>query len=1643
MEERQTPRRSQSQTRISKERETLLSQNHYNQLLRKCKDLAKKPNFKKLRVIVQANRKEINDDSDSESEDDSEISSYEFRKIQFFPLEKYFEATSISYRFNQDEDLVILLKGTTSQYLSTKWLSLKIDPNLPNSVQAALEEVPSELNFEAKERVYSKHGLRVISLLIDGAFVFMMENLRVRYNPPRRPFGEVSILGWDQNLWKFYTRDQESIFFYSLKENGMKKEFKIKKFLSEKRWRGSKNRPKKANKTHGYDHLSFKYLPSGGYDQSSDRLLCLAVKYKRIAHGENQRVVSHARLYLFNFSKIEKEGVFLEEMCVSETNVLKSLKFSIDPNMDFEEISQDLLVTPQSDTIGIAMTQKLLYKVDLYPDDQDFVNFENEEKEPFSVNKEVLHLALFGMSDDKLEIKSRSSISYNLDRGKFEGDSSPKDLLLACSEDESLYYSISPSSSNFIHIHQSHDFISCDAKKAANINKKKVLIELNPVNNWQEAFDQGFEAYSKILKIRRSEAVLTLFSRSNVKIIETGIIAYQGELKNGQFSFDNLKDSDQIQFHLAEALGEGDVGNRLLLPEKRENDPESHRPLKYYWSKKQKSARAVVPNYNPRENEFSLKIFNFNKSPVLLAEIRKREIESRIGKNERYRDVRSFENVNFTIIPESRNDVGNPAEQFHASKKFNTVVFTGLRAVNQRSERFNSKNSELCVLFIFKKTQKSRSSRSASQRGSADSQESSSESSEIENQKFGFELQEDPVFYQGDYRDVKIWFPPDKTNKRAKEKPESKNKKEGKEHKRFFMLAKNSSRNPTGVNLFVVNIDPEDDPESSMSQSQSKMLDQKLRLLEPQMYFEASAELSSLHLPLKVDFDVYRSSTQLLIQTGAVIEEDQSKKYSLQALDVWEIDSSIKQILREKATKSKKIEKKSQKKAKKLNSCPKTQILYKKSDCLDLDLSRFHIIKELSLILLGPFSYARIQNSQSSAGPEFSYQKVQREPRFERTIRSQLSDNNSYVLLVSEEKENKNNFCYTIWKRGGKLRLCLSFEIEKDSPIFYTMDESLRSLVFVNKKGWPVKLKVKEKTDSESLTVSKRYLEGFLGCLDDICEEKSVVGVAQDAEALTESVQSLARNKAIQGTRFDRLAYLREIHVVHNLLYVLVVLKQSSLLKCSLQRIGFYPYLYSKKMNPLMAAVEINDSATLVVFAEYLRSSTWENLDILTPLFRMIPFHKIMLTSSPELQGLLLENFFEVTKKQNREDCLKFSNNGREAAAPKAEFYPLESDHSSEALLTFGSFLTPEEERTVEETENRAVLEGKEVIPVSRQVTRTCFSSSIRHKSCRMLLEVANRVSEQNLMTYFAPIISFLWRQNKWSWVLFFFSIESVFLISNLAYVLFFPTITWVFLLAISTTTIQLIIQLVSITLSKHGDGLSLERSFLVALYLALYLVSYLLFSSDLTQQNLALNFFISILVVIMGLRLVYLLSLFDSLRYFNSAILSVFGKLLAFIGLVVLIIVVFTFTGLYMIREAIDKYKGLTSFGAIGRLRYQFYFYYNYLFYGWEKFVKSDLLDDYEFTLYLLASVFLALFIGSLFLALVFKNFMKFNARRRVADIKLKLKILTQFASILSFFEGGDTGSFSNSDFKSMNHVYLITPSDNDFGWKVKEIDV
>ena len=105
MEERQTPRRSQSQTRISKERETLLSQNHYNQLLRKCKDLAKKPNFKKLRVIVQANRKEINDDSDSESEDDSEISSYEFRKIQFFPLEKYFEATSISYRFNQDEDL--------------------------------------------------------------------------------------------------------------------------------------------------------------------------------------------------------------------------------------------------------------------------------------------------------------------------------------------------------------------------------------------------------------------------------------------------------------------------------------------------------------------------------------------------------------------------------------------------------------------------------------------------------------------------------------------------------------------------------------------------------------------------------------------------------------------------------------------------------------------------------------------------------------------------------------------------------------------------------------------------------------------------------------------------------------------------------------------------------------------------------------------------------------------------------------------------------------------------------------------------------------------------------------------------------------------------------------------------------------------------------------------------------------------------------------------------------------------------------------------------------------------------------------------------------------------------------------------------
>ena len=484
---------------------------------------------------------------------------------------------------------------------------------------------------------------------------------------------------------------------------------------------------------------------------------------------------------------------------------------------------------------------------------------------------------------------------------------------------------------------------------------------------------------------------------------------------------------------------------------------------------------------------------------------------------------------------------------------------------------------------------------------------------------------------------------------------------------------------------------------------------------------------------------------------------------------------------------------------------------------------------------------------------------------------------------------------------------------------------------------------------------------------------------------------------------------LLSIHSKHSLLLYAIYSQHEIAVKECLERFGYEQYFYPENYDPIDIALaydslkSVDYRLLLDVLAEYFE----ERRDLFSCYFSRQRFYTMMRCSSNRLRQLAYDTFFSQGETIGGVVLPKLM------PVPPTQRYLL-FEHS-----------VPFKDQTL-----------KEILDVrSRELTHPFVKVSYRtipfqldlvlgYKFTQDFLSMMMDVPDYFIKADLRFIVREIWMRSKkiiWlytimNWLnIVFFCLEIVWQVTN----------SWVTIPSIATSFFMVGFEwLIAIKNPRRyfSTGYKVIDFYQ---YHCVPIIQILDKVDTIDQEDLIVNFWVNITLIIMGFRSLTMFQNFDPVRYFLSCILQVFSDIRSFALFLSGAILSLSVIHVNALKTENEFTGSLSEFGRAVDLVY------NICFGVWD---DSNVLNPVKYTNFFISTIFLVVIMMSIVIVTIEEIFLGVREKKDLVDVKQMINILSDFGDFLSYFVTGERAESSGE--KGYSHL-VISQEEGD-----KELD-
>ena len=512
-------------------------------------------------------------------------------------------------------------------------------------------------------------------------------------------------------------------------------------------------------------------------------------------------------------------------------------------------------------------------------------------------------------------------------------------------------------------------------------------------------------------------------------------------------------------------------------------------------------------------------------------------------------------------------------------------------------------------------------------------------------------------------------------------------------------------------------------------------------------------------------------------------------------------------------------------------------------------------------------------------------------------------------------------------------------------------------------------------------------------------------------------MKNSSRNKAMRQNQYKAYYRLRDDRIIHSQLNPVllgVLSKEPTILKKMLTKFGHKGFYYGKTLkaasnrDPFDVALTIDNLTILDTIAHHIKNTasakTTEKRNSFLSYLSLRRFRLIMKCSSEHLKMTTMDQCFFQPETLDGTTLL--------------EVYPIPVKHFTVFQSTSLLFDSELKNHIIDKANSQSKLYKN--VPIRVKMFRFPFSESLFSRSANLLLQAGMSMSDTMLKSDYKYVIIYLWREN-------FYTILMMTALNILSYILFVLYIVWfsekplLGILSIMMSSFFLSYELVSIFKDVKKWASSFSNYLDICQYLNMPVLVALNLIGNLSMNQLSVNLWISITLLIAGFRTFAELRIFDSIRTLIAMINQTLIDMTSFMITLFFMTLIFCIVSINVSKTTDDPILRITD------LFLTMDYYYNLANGNWEPDITKHFNMNQLIHFYI-SGIILAVMMMNLLIAVISLTFDRFYQIQELVDLRERSLLLHDhsefFCTIKRIFGLNWLGDDKKESF---NHCFLI----------------
>lgn len=449
-----------------------------------------------------------------------------------------------------------------------------------------------------------------------------------------------------------------------------------------------------------------------------------------------------------------------------------------------------------------------------------------------------------------------------------------------------------------------------------------------------------------------------------------------------------------------------------------------------------------------------------------------------------------------------------------------------------------------------------------------------------------------------------------------------------------------------------------------------------------------------------------------------------------------------------------------------------------------------------------------------------------------------------------------------------------------------------------------------------------------------------------------------------------------EVHSKYNLTLLAILSKKPRVLREIIHTFKYKPFFYPNLFNPIDTAVKMNHIDTLNVIKTYFS----KNLDLFSSYLTFDRFVECMKTSNEEFKEFVIEHFMlEATAMNKDTDYGDF---------PLGDKEYIVMDCCSE-------FMEHSLRKSIKEKSYKLRENGASLVKVRYLTTGFPINYSIIYRSSRKILLALDGLSDDMIVGNVKYLIRHFWTEN-WKVAFFFLCLIWFNFACFSFYTIWYSSRNWIGSIGLISSLLLLASE--SLNMKEWArwkwhfyNWIDLYQ------YISIPTIIIINLAGKLDLTNVYFNLWINFTLFLSGYRAIGELRIFNQVRYMLDMINQVFYDMIGFTVILFFSIFLFSVIGVSAHKVTDDYAQSFENLNLMKSINY----YYNVAYGDWD---DANNMELPEIINYLTSSIFLALVMLNLLIAVISQTFDDFQEKKELVDLRLINTVLLDYAYAFSY---------------------------------------